>query len=347
MKTYICGIIESKPLVKSTDRVQLALIHIKFRNLQVLLQTFLVVALGDNSQPSLRSPSQQDLRRSLVVLLRNGSNSRVFKQNRCILSLLPFKLNERLWTERRIRSNRNFLALSKLEQCRLDKIRVVLNLQSRRSDLGVSQQIQNQASLKVGDTNRLRKTLVYQALHRSPSLLNGSIAQLDIIFAIVCPARRIASLGIDVLECNREVDDEEIEIVDAPVCELLFADWLYFVAVVEGVPELADDEEVFAFDEAIFDCSCYAFAGFFLIAVICIILSAWEFCSGSWRHTACSVEQSVAGLDCIVYGIRTCCVVDLPQTEAHLWHSMTAIELDRWRCHGCRCVEPNWHSLRL
>ena len=49
---------------------------------------------------------------------------------------------------------------------------------------------------------------------------------------------------------------------------MLAADGLDFVAFVEGVPELGDEEEVFALDEAIFNGSGNAFAGFLLVAVV-------------------------------------------------------------------------------
>lgn len=62
--------------------------------------------------------------------------------------------------------------------------------------------------------------------------------------------------------------DEEVEVVDSPVCKLLLGDGLDAGAFVEGVPELGDEEEVFAFDEAVFDGAGYAFAGFFFVAVV-------------------------------------------------------------------------------
>jgi hypothetical protein len=65
------------------------------------------------------------------------------------------------------------------------------------------------------------------------------------------------------------VDDVEVEVVKAPVCELLPADGLHFVSFVEGVPELGDDEQIFSLYETILDCSSNAFASFFLVAVIC------------------------------------------------------------------------------
>ena len=62
--------------------------------------------------------------------------------------------------------------------------------------------------------------------------------------------------------------DVEIEVVDAPVLELFFADGLHAWAVVEGVPEFGDEEEVGAFDEAVFDGAGDALAGFDFVAVI-------------------------------------------------------------------------------
>ena len=61
----------------------------------------------------------------------------------------------------------------------------------------------------------------------------------------------------------------EVEVVDAPVLELLFADGLDAVVVVEGVPELGDEEEVGALDEAVFYGASYALATFLLVAVVC------------------------------------------------------------------------------
>jgi hypothetical protein len=42
--------------------------------------------------------------------------------------------------------------------------------------------------------------------------------------------------------------DEEIEIVNAPIRKLFLGNWLNSVAIVEGVPELADNEEIFSLD---------------------------------------------------------------------------------------------------
>jgi len=90
----ISGVVESEVAIQTSDRIQLALLHVKSSNLQVLLETLLVVTLGNDGQSSLSSPSQKHLGRSLAVLLSNDSNNRVFEKNRGVLSLLELKLKE-------------------------------------------------------------------------------------------------------------------------------------------------------------------------------------------------------------------------------------------------------------
>jgi hypothetical protein len=85
----------------------------------------------------------------------------------------------------------------------------------------------------------------------------------------IVPSWWVCGRGVDVFERNGEVYNEKVEVIDAPVCELLSAYRLYFVAIVEGVPELADDKEIFALDEALFDRSGNTFSCFFLVAIIC------------------------------------------------------------------------------
>jgi hypothetical protein len=74
--------------------------------------------------------------------------------------------------------------------------------------------------------------------------LNRGLTELDVVFSIVGPAGRVADGWVHVLESNREVDNEEVEVVDIPVRELLFSDFLDLVAVMERVPEFADEEEL-------------------------------------------------------------------------------------------------------
>ena len=118
------------------------------------------------------------------------------------------------------------------------------------------------------------------------------------------------------------MNDEEVEVVNAPVCELLLGDWLDALLVVEGVPageilvsleftrpnscfnsQLRDDEQLLTLDEAILDRSCYTFTSLLLVAII-----------------AGTVEKAVPSLDGVVDLIGAGIVVHLPKAEAHKRH---------------------------
>lgn len=60
----------------------------------------------------------------------------------------------------------------------------------------------------------------------------------------------------------------EVEVVDAPVLKLFFADGPNALLVMERVPQLGDEEEVGAFDDAFFDGSSHSLPAFGLVAVI-------------------------------------------------------------------------------
>ena len=116
-------------------------------------------------------------------------------------------------------------------------------------------------------TDGLGHAIAHKLLHGCPGLLDGSVTRNDVL-AIVGEARWVALRRIDVFKRDGEVDDVEVEVVDAPVFQLLLANWFDAVVVMEGVPELGDKEEVGALDYAFFDGARDALAGFLFIAVI-------------------------------------------------------------------------------
>ena len=62
--------------------------------------------------------------------------------------------------------------------------------------------------------------------------------------------------------------DVEVEVVDAPVLKLFFADGFHDGVVVVGVPEFGDEEEVGALHDSFFDGAGDALAGFDFVAVV-------------------------------------------------------------------------------
>ena len=98
--------------------------------------------------------------------------------------------------------------------------------------------------------------------------MDGGIGEFDLAFG-GRPAGRVADRGVKVLQCDGEVDDVQVEVIDTPVSELLASDGLDLVSFVEAVPELRDDEELFALDEAVLNGPGDTLAGFDLVAVVC------------------------------------------------------------------------------
>ena len=201
------------------------------------------------------------------MLLGNPLDSSMLKQQRRILRMLKVQLKETQRPKRRISSNSKTLTLRVIHQPSLRQVRVVLDLQGRRPNTRIPQQIHQQLRAEVAHANAAGELLVDQRLHRRPRLVDGRVGQLDLTVGC-CPAGRVAHAGVQVLQCDWEVHDVQVEVVDAPVGELLAADWLDFVAFVEAVPEFGDDEEFFTLDEAIFDGAGYALSAFDFVAVV-------------------------------------------------------------------------------
>ena len=161
------------------------------------------------------------------------------------------------------------------------------------------------------------------------------------------PKVRTALRGIDVFEGDGEVDDVEVEVVDAPVLKLLFANRLDSVVVMEGVPEFGDKEEIGTFDYAFFNGARHALTRFRFVAVI-----------------TCTIKETVTRFDRIVDGIGAGVVVDFPKPgqkmsmlcgrsrncyspKASKGHLMAAVKLDGRGSHvgvGCdsKLLKRKW-----
>lgn len=82
------------------------------------------------------------------------------------------------------------------------------------------------------------------------------------------PARRVPHARVNVFQRHGEMDDIQVEVVDAPVGQLLFANGLDAFLVVESIPQLGHDKELLALHEAVFDSACDALAALNFVAVI-------------------------------------------------------------------------------
>jgi hypothetical protein len=91
---------------------------------------------------------------------------------------------------------------------------------------------------------------------------------LHIVISAEAPSWWIADFWVNVFQRDWEVDVEKVEVFEAPVCELLAADGLDLLAVVEGVPEFGDDEEIFALYETFLDGTSYSLSTLNFVTVV-------------------------------------------------------------------------------
>lgn len=236
---------------------------------QVLRHHLLTAGLGDDRQPSLGRPPEQHLRRLLLVLLGDGVDGVVLHEGHQRLGVLEAEADERGGAERGVGGDGDALLFSEFDEFGLDEVGVVLDLEGGGGDLGGAEEVVDQLGLEVGDPDAASELLPDQVLLEAlPGLRDGGVAPHDLGLAVLVPARGVANGGVDPFEGYGEVDEVEVEVVDPPVAELLADDGLDFVGVVEGVPELGDDEELLALDEAFLDGAGYALSALDLVAII-------------------------------------------------------------------------------
>ena len=202
------------------------------------------------------------------MLLGNTLHRGMVEEEGGILCTLHIELNEAQGSEGGVRGNGNAVFLGILDQLLLGQVWVVLDLEGSWTDAGVAEHVHDELNVEVADADAACELLVDEALHGGPGLLGGGIAVLDPV-TLVEPARGVANVGIDIFESDGEVDDEEIEVVDAPVGQLLSADWLDLLELVERLPELGDDEELLPLHDSVLDSTSDSLSALLLVAIIC------------------------------------------------------------------------------
>lgn len=116
------------------------------------------------------------------------------------------------------------MMLAQLDQRLLRQIRVNLHLVHLGVVLGVAQNIIQQRAIDVRDTDVLGCAGVDELLHGAPGLLEGDVAHGVAFLVEAEPAGWELCGDGDVFEGAGEVDEEQVEVVDAPEGELVLGD---------------------------------------------------------------------------------------------------------------------------
>ena len=267
MGTHVGGLVEADAAVEGRDGGDVLLGEIELDARQVGGHELLAGALGDDGQAALGGPAEENLRGLAVVLGGDLLDGVVLDEGGQLDGVLHVELEEAGGAEGAVGGDGDALALGEVEQLLLDEVGVVLDLEGGRADLGVAEEVVDQLALEVGDADALGEAGGDEGLEGAPGLLDGGLAGADLV-ALIVPAGGVADRGVDPLEGDGEVDEVEVEVLEAPVGELLLDDGLDALSIVEGVPELGDDEELLTGDEALLDGAGNTLAALDLVAVV-------------------------------------------------------------------------------
>lgn len=288
--------VEANARILGGDGIEVSLLEVEAGAVEILRHDLDAAGLGDDSEPALRGPAEQDLRRLLAVLGGEPGDQLVLHERGQGLRVLEAELEEGRGPERRVRRHRDPLRLAQADELLLHEEGVVLDLQRGRRDRRVPQHVVDQLRLEVGYPDRLGEPLADERLHRCPGDVHWRVRPDQLRAAVVVPTGGVAHGWVDVLEGAGEVDQVQVEVLEPPVGERAPAGWLDFVAVLEDGPELGCDEEVLALHDPFLDGARDALATFLFVAVVCmfgIMLASPDFFFPFFSSLALRKEERV------------------------------------------------------
>jgi hypothetical protein len=113
--------------------------------------------------------------------------------------------------------------LAELDQALLGKVRVDLDLVNLGSILGIAEDVGEESTGDVGDTNVLCEASVDELLHCAPCLAVGNTTDGVALFIGAEPAGREPLRNRNVFEGAGEVHEKEIKVINAPETQLVFS----------------------------------------------------------------------------------------------------------------------------
>lgn len=182
-----------------------------------------------------------------------------------------------------------------------------LDLEDSGLDFAVLEDFSELLELEVGDSDVLSETSFLASFHGVISrLVSYSFLELEAFnfsVRLMDPFWGVSDLGVDVLKSNGEVDDVKIEVSETEVLQRSLKSWSDMLSLVEGVPKLGDNEEVFSLDSSGLDDATDSFSDFLLVSII-----------------TSSIEESVSSLNGVNNDISGDVLGKFPETKSSLRH---------------------------
>jgi hypothetical protein len=182
-------VVKPQVLIQTANGVNFLLGEIETNRIKVFNQSVVGVALRDNREAALSRPAKENLGRRLAMALRDLFDERVLKQGG-YLGFLPAEFDETGRTHRRISGNGDAFLFSEGQKVLLNEIRVMLDLERRWADAAISQDVHDETSGVVGNTDGTDEAFVDEGLEGFPGLLERD-GDLDDFARQVFPAGRV------------------------------------------------------------------------------------------------------------------------------------------------------------
>lgn len=162
------------------------------------------------------------------MLVGDGLDGGVGEEGLDLADARVVELDEALGSEGAVSGDGDAVVLEEGKKLGLDQVRVVLDLVDGGLDLGAAPQVGEQLGAEVGDSDGAEDAVgvgvgLDEALEGGPRLGNGGVLERGAAALFtVGPEAGVGHLGVrDVLEGDGEVDQEQVEVANAPCVDLV------------------------------------------------------------------------------------------------------------------------------
>ncbi|CRK36460.1 hypothetical protein BN1708_007059 [Verticillium longisporum] len=221
-------VIKPQPPIQTRNGLELRGLEVKPAAVEVLPHPLGPHRLGNDDDAALRAPPQQHLGGRPAVPRSDGLDEGHVHERRHGGGARVAELEERLRAKGRVGRDGDARLARRGHELRLREVGVVLDLQDGGRDARVGQQVAEQLGVKVGHADRAQRPgadarRVDEGLEGAPRVGEGHAgARVQPRLGGVGVPRGEARDGrVDPLRRDGEVDEVEVEVVEAPGAELL------------------------------------------------------------------------------------------------------------------------------
>lgn len=251
------GIVEATVLVEPGDGGHFFFTEDEFEEVDVLAEVVGRLGFRDRNGATLHGPAEGNLGGGAVVGLCDSFERWVGEESLGLGGHAEGEVGVR--SEGREGRDGDVFFLTIADEGVLGEVGVDFDLKDFRLDAGVGENVAEGSGGEIAHADFFDESGIDQFFHGAPGVGVGNFDGAHGL-ATRGPAGRIHFLDGDVCERDGEVDEVEIEVIDAEVAQGFLASGADVLRFVVGVPELAGNPEILAGAETGFEGACDAFS---------------------------------------------------------------------------------------